>query len=397
MKLSVCMMVRDEEENLARCLSSFVPAEGFCDELIVVDTGSEDATPAIARSFGAEVKFHPWRDDFSWARNKSISYATGDWVLCIDADEELCGGAEALSALKREISKERDYNAFTLTMEDIVQGQCRSRFATPRIFRRGCVTFQSIVHNRPIIKGGDVARQSKSGAFFRHYGYDLSKEQMERKYRLRMDLLKKRIEVNPDDFDSYYYLAQTYGSFGKIDEAQKAAEIYIKYREKNRRFNVSIYPLLAEIYLIKGKDTALEWVFQEAYDIMPLDVDMAWIRFQWAMKRQDLKDVLNATDLYIKCYKLFETKEAIEQRATKFVFNYSPEKYAAVLSTSCLNLLKLGMDRLNEFGELSTQASEDIGTEALRDALLNIGINWNHDTTQPEEEGDEQWDRQKMH
>lgn len=392
MKLSVCMMVRNEEKNLERCLASFMKVDGFCDELIVVDTGSEDKTPEIARKFGADLKFSFWRDDFSWMRNKSISYATGDWILIVDADEELVGD---LMALKKEIAKEKDYNALTITLHDIVKGQRVNEFATPRIFRKGKVRYHSIVHNSPVISGGNRAKMSESEVILRHYGYDLTPEEAQRKYELRLRLLKKRLETNPEDFDSYFYLAQTYGSGGKLDEAQKAAEIYVKHRDKIRRFNTSIYSLLAEIYAIKEEKIALEWVFVEARSAIPLDVDMAWIYFQWALKDGDMHAVLNSAANYLDCYRKFNTKESVEERGTKFVFNYSAEKYATALQVSCLNLLKMGMDQLHEFGELSTQHPEEIKPGDLQEALLNIGINWNHNTTQPEE-GDQQWARQKM-
>lgn len=84
--LSLCMIVKDEEEHLAKCLHSVRPV---VDEMIVVDTGSNDRTKAIARVFGAQVFDHSWTGDFSAARNYSLSKATGDWILIMDADEVL--------------------------------------------------------------------------------------------------------------------------------------------------------------------------------------------------------------------------------------------------------------------------------------------------------------------
>ena len=84
--ISLCMIVKDEEEFLPGCLESVKEA---VDEIIIVDTGSTDRTVEIAKSYGAKVYFHPWENDFSKARNYSISYATGDWIMYLDADEEL--------------------------------------------------------------------------------------------------------------------------------------------------------------------------------------------------------------------------------------------------------------------------------------------------------------------
>lgn len=86
MSLSLCMIVRDEAENLPSCLNSVKAA---VDEMVVLDTGSTDETVAIAQSFGAQVHHFDWCDDFSAARNAALHYVTSDWVLVLDADERL--------------------------------------------------------------------------------------------------------------------------------------------------------------------------------------------------------------------------------------------------------------------------------------------------------------------
>ncbi|MGB7250814.1 MAG: tetratricopeptide repeat protein [Phormidesmis sp.] len=84
--ISLCMIVRDEAQNLPRALAS---VKDLVDEKVVVDTGSTDATPTIAERFGAKVTFFEWADDFAQARNISLEQATKDWVLVLDADETL--------------------------------------------------------------------------------------------------------------------------------------------------------------------------------------------------------------------------------------------------------------------------------------------------------------------
>lgn len=80
--LSVCLIVKDEEDYLPGCLASVQDA----DELIVVDTGSTDGTVEIAESFGAKVFTFEWQDDFATARNFAKAQATGEWIYSIDAD-----------------------------------------------------------------------------------------------------------------------------------------------------------------------------------------------------------------------------------------------------------------------------------------------------------------------
>jgi Flp pilus assembly protein TadD len=78
------MIVKNEEQHLARCLASLKPV---VDEMIIVDTGSSDRTMEIAAAFGAKVFQRPWTDDFSEARNHSLAFASGAWILVMDADE----------------------------------------------------------------------------------------------------------------------------------------------------------------------------------------------------------------------------------------------------------------------------------------------------------------------
>jgi tetratricopeptide (TPR) repeat protein len=84
--LSLCMIVKNEADNLPRCLSSAKP---YANEIIVVDTGSTDQSVAISHQYGAKVSHFAWCDDFAAARNASLALATGAWILVLDADEEL--------------------------------------------------------------------------------------------------------------------------------------------------------------------------------------------------------------------------------------------------------------------------------------------------------------------
>ena len=116
-RLSVCLITRDEEELLPACLDSAAPV---ADEIIVVDTGSRDATPQLARSRGAQVVHHEWNDDFSAARNEALRHARGDWILFLDADERLV--AESQAGLRAGIERGR-FDYATVAIESLVGGE----------------------------------------------------------------------------------------------------------------------------------------------------------------------------------------------------------------------------------------------------------------------------------
>jgi tetratricopeptide (TPR) repeat protein len=106
MRLSLAMIVKNEEKLIGRLLDG---AAAVCDEMIVVDTGSTDATRGIAVDHGAEVHEIVWRDDFATARNASFAWCTGDWILWLDADDVLPPSTqEAIVALKGWLNDDVD-------------------------------------------------------------------------------------------------------------------------------------------------------------------------------------------------------------------------------------------------------------------------------------------------
>ncbi len=127
--ISLCMIVKDEETMLPRCLQSVQDLVG---EMIVVDTGSTDRTVEIAQQFGAAVYHHPWIDDFADARNASLRHARGDWILVLDADETLM--PDCIRALQPAIGNPHCL-AVTLLREEI-GAQQNPYSLVCRLFRR---------------------------------------------------------------------------------------------------------------------------------------------------------------------------------------------------------------------------------------------------------------------
>ncbi|MBB4843567.1 hypothetical protein HNP55_002090 [Paucibacter oligotrophus] len=99
--LSVCLIVRDEAHNLPLALAS---VQGLAHEIIVVDTGSVDNSPAIAAAWGARVLHWAWQDDFALARNQALAAASCDWILSLDADQQLAPAS--LPALRQALGRQ---------------------------------------------------------------------------------------------------------------------------------------------------------------------------------------------------------------------------------------------------------------------------------------------------
>ncbi len=127
------MIARDEAANLPVALRSVA---GAADEVIVVDTGSRDATPQIAANFGARVGAFAWCDDFSAARNAALDLATAEWVLWLDADEEL--RPESAAALRAAVAEPHGLARLVLRRDlfDAARPEFFTRMWQVRLFRR---------------------------------------------------------------------------------------------------------------------------------------------------------------------------------------------------------------------------------------------------------------------
>ena len=150
-QLSAIVITRNEAGNIGECLDSLA----FCDERIVVDCGSTDATVEIARGRGARVEVHEWRG-FGPQKSHALALATGIWVLSIDADERV--SAELAAAIGAAIAK-GDADAWEFPrLSSFCRRQMRHSGWYPdyvlRLFRRGEARFNdAIVHERVICAG----------------------------------------------------------------------------------------------------------------------------------------------------------------------------------------------------------------------------------------------------
>ncbi len=192
------MIVKDEEEVLPRCLES---VKTIIDELIVVDTGSTDATRKVAEAYGAKMYEFTWRDDFAAARNYSFSKATGDYILWLDADDVLpAREAKKLPALYKKLEKEQP--SVVLCPYD-VGGENGQTFLRERLLRRidGFV-WQGCVHEC-IAPSGKILR---SDVRIQHLGS--KKERSERNLRIYQRYLSRGGLLSPRD--RFYYGRELY-------------------------------------------------------------------------------------------------------------------------------------------------------------------------------------------
>ncbi|MBS1258714.1 MAG: Cell division coordinator CpoB [Candidatus Scalindua arabica] len=234
--LSLCMIVKNEEKFLPMCLES---VSDYVDEIIIVDTGSTDKTVEIAERYGAKVYHHPWENSFSKARNYSLKYATCDWIMWLDADEEV--DREDAHKL-REVIKDDDVNVICLPLFSRFNNDKNLAVANSgKIFRNNLgFHFEGIVHNALKFSGPTKNVNIRID----HYGYNQDEEQMERKFIRTSTLLKEQIKNDPEDPKPHHYLSTAYLERKKYDESIKSALRAIELYEKHDKTS----PLLSFTY-----------------------------------------------------------------------------------------------------------------------------------------------------
>lgn len=175
MKISACVITKNEAENLPRWLRSM---RVFADEMIVVDTGSTDATVEIARMGGAQVFRFDWINDFAAAKNFALDQATGDWVVFTDADEYFTEeSGPRVRPLIEEYDKKEKMDGFIVHLVniDMDTGALMGTSAeVQRIFRRAPhIRFVGSIHEHVENLSGDVGREMAMapGLTLYHTGY----------------------------------------------------------------------------------------------------------------------------------------------------------------------------------------------------------------------------------
>jgi glycosyltransferase involved in cell wall biosynthesis len=153
LRLSACLIVKDEAALLPGCLASL---EGVVDEVVVHDTGSSDDTVAIARAAGATVVEGTWDDDFGAARNVALEACRGDWVLHIDADERIAAGVDG-AALRAALASPSTADVLGVTIDNIhADGTSGTRHQGMRLFRRTRARWVGRLHEQVVARTGQA-------------------------------------------------------------------------------------------------------------------------------------------------------------------------------------------------------------------------------------------------
>lgn len=373
-KLSACMMVKNEEKFLPQCLKSI---KDLVDEIIVVDTGSEDKTVEIAESFGARVFHHPWQNNFSVHRNQSLDYATGDWLFIIDADEEMFfdAGYDKNHLKDWLAGMPETSDAAAISLHDVQGGSVVMKFNTARFFRKGKVRYEGAVHNQPQVHGTGYLY---AHMYLKHYGYDLSPEEMDRKEQRTKGLLLERIKSNPKDYLALFYLCQISATRGHREDCVKYGEEYVKHKEealKEDNFNPCVYYTVA-MNLIKLNDVekADEWI-KMGLDDIPNDLDLNFAVFQVGLLTRNRDRMIVGARRYMKAYEDLQRDPGVNQGRFTYTLNF--DALSHVVYNTMIIELSDGFNLIKVLEQTLPYCSEDNRksiTEGLKTALKPYGF-----------------------
>jgi len=219
--LSVCLIIKNEEKNLLRCLFSI---KNIASQIIVVDTGSTDSSLLIARELTDQVYYYKWNDDFSSARNFCLDKADGDWILVLDGDEEL--ESKCLCLIK-EIIQTQDIEAYMVTIKNYYKNNHELMTIMnlqPRLFRNNKrYRYKGIVREQILesIQGCNSEDRIKivQDISIIHYGY--IQDETENRHRLKrnIDLINQAFDKDEEAAVKHFYLGQEYYRHYRFAEA----------------------------------------------------------------------------------------------------------------------------------------------------------------------------------
>lgn len=219
--ISLCMIVKNEARNLPRCLES---VKGQVDEIVIVDTGSDDGTLDVAARYGAKCLTTAWNNDFSAARNVSLEHASGEWILWLDADEELLPPPYGITL--RQLATEAQGGAFLVPIENVLPDGKSSVHCAVRFFRKfDGIRFEGKAHEHV---GNWLLRHriplDRSPVAIRHWGYATSKDLLVQKLDRNLKLLEEQVSQNPRESFAHYCLGMTFLAKNEFDRSLRHFE-----------------------------------------------------------------------------------------------------------------------------------------------------------------------------
>lgn len=308
MNISLCMIVKNEAENLPQCLESVSP---LVTEVVIVDTGSEDNTKEIATRWGAKVYDYQWQDDFAQARNFALQFVTGDWVLVLDGDERL---NKKVIPLLKQLTEKKENLVINLIREEI--GSNSSPYSlVSRLFRR----HPQIYFSRPyhaLIDDSVIALLEKENhwrvvdlteevAIF-HYGYQPGVIAAKNKTEKARKAMESYLANHPHDAYVCSKLGALYLSLGEVKKGIKLLKTGLKYNSPSATPQVlhELHYHLANAMVRENQFTLAEKHYQKAIEIPIAEILKLGAYLNYGSLCYQRRQYQRAIELYNTCIRI---------------------------------------------------------------------------------------------
>lgn len=265
MNLSVCIIAKNEEQNIARCLECLKPYEL---EIIVADTGSTDRTKEIALRYTDKVYDFVWCDDFAAAKNFAVSKASHTHVLVLDSDEflEEFDAPQVERLLMEhpgEVGRIRRRNTFERKGE-----RQENREWINRVFAKDRFHYEGRIHEQVVSLDGTEYVTYQMPIVIRHTGYDLTEEERKKKAERNISLLTK--ELARLGWDADVHINELKEAHGRPDAAIGGADADKLRREELQQVPYILYQLGKSYYMAEDYAQACIWFAHGlSYDLDP--------------------------------------------------------------------------------------------------------------------------------
>jgi glycosyltransferase involved in cell wall biosynthesis len=331
--VALVMIVRNEARCLERCLASARP---WVDEMVVLDTGSTDATPEIAARSGARVAHAPWRDDFAQARNQALALTEAPWRVLLDADEWVQRGGEALAALRGEATGFVGVVSVSSRIEVDGGTPLEAPSWLPRVLPAG-VNYEGRIHEQPV----SALPRRRLPLVLGHDGYLAAAQQSKRGRNER--LLRLALAEHPGDPYWSYQLGKDLevrsrfaDALPHYEAAYRAADARAAWRhdlvlrllftlKKEHRFEAALAIVQAELphwdespdFFFTLGDLLLDQALAEparAGELLPM-IESSWLRALAIGERPELHDSVRGRGSFLAAHNLAAFHESLGHAA----------------------------------------------------------------------------------
>lgn len=380
MKISACMIAKNEEDNIVQCIKSY---QDVVSEIIVVDTGSTDGTVQLAESLGAKVFHFEWEKDFAKAKNYALEKATGDWIIFLDADEyfDLDKSKNIPAIIKKYEKKSITLIGCKIINIDKKTGDVVGTFIQTRIFKnKKTIYYTKSIHERLYSDEKNVKAvylpQNELVIF--HTGY--SRDRINEKAERNLTMLLEDKKNNPTDSTIDYFLCDTYISLSKYEECITYGNAFLKNRINMVGLNSKVYQNIIAAMIKAGRDwEEIDDILQKALSEFP-NHPMFYMflsekyfsdkRYQEALKSYErtLKMQENYSDIEIN---FLEGKIHEIERPIAYLYNYkNNEKFAIEYYIKALERKKNYLPALRELIKL-TEKCDPVDTISMFSTLYD--------------------------